>query len=95
MAVDGAGYLYVVDSGNHAIRTTRVVPPLLQFSVVGNQLVLTWPAPSTGFVLETAGTLSAGALWTPLTNGITMEGNNLVLTNNLSGAAAFYRLHKP
>ncbi len=95
VALDGAGYLALADSGNHAIRTTRVVAPLLQFSVVANQLVLAWPASSAGFALETAGTVSAGALWTPVTDGITMAGSNLVFTTNLNGAAAFYRLHKP
>jgi hypothetical protein len=95
VALDAAGYLYVADSGNNAIRTTRVVAPLLQFSVAANQLVLTWPASPPGFVLETAGTLASGTLWTPLTNGITTAGDNLVLTNNLGGTAAFYRLHKP
>jgi sugar lactone lactonase YvrE len=95
VALDGAGYLYLADSGNNSIRTTRVVSPVLQFSVAPNQLVLSWPAYLSDFVLETAGALSPGALWTPLTNGITTAGNNRVLTNNVGGTAAFYRLHKP
>jgi sugar lactone lactonase YvrE len=95
VALDGAGYLYIGDSANNTIRTTRVVPPLLQYSIAANQLVLTWPAYLLDFVLESTGTLSPGALWTPLTNGIAAAGDNLVLTNNVGGAAAFYRLHKP
>jgi sugar lactone lactonase YvrE len=95
VALDAAGHFYIADSGNNSIRTTRVVAPVLQFSVAPNQLVLSWPAYLADFHLETAGTLSAGALWTPLTNGITTAGDNLVLTNDLGGTAAFYRLHKP
>ncbi|HOX55930.1 MAG TPA: NHL repeat-containing protein [Candidatus Paceibacterota bacterium] len=94
-ALDAAGNLYLADSGNNAIRTTAVVEPLLQFSVAGNELALAWPSYLTGFVLETAGTVAAGAVWTPLTNGIAMAGNNFILTTNMAGAAAFYRLHKP
>jgi sugar lactone lactonase YvrE len=95
VALDAGGYLYVADSGNHAVRTTRVVAPLLQFSVAANQLVLAWPVSAAGFVLETAGTLSAGAPWTPLTNGITTAGTNFVRSNSLTGVAAFYRLQRP
>jgi len=94
-ALDSAGRLYLADSGNNVIRMTWVVPPLLQYSVAASQLVLTWPASPAGFVLETAGTLDPGTLWTPLTNGIAMEGSNLVLTNGLGGTSAFYRLRKP
>jgi hypothetical protein len=39
------------------------------------------------------GKLSLGAIWAPLTNGVVTLGNNFVLTNDASAAAAFYRLH--
>ena len=95
VALDGAGYLYIGDSANNTIRTTRVVPIRLQVSVVVNQLVLSWPMYPAGYLLETASALTPGALWTPLTNGITPVGNNLVLTKELTGPVAYYRLHKP
>ena len=31
--VDGAGYLYVAESGNNSIRVDRIVPPSLQFFI--------------------------------------------------------------
>ncbi|MSU57409.1 MAG: hypothetical protein EXS35_04390 [Pedosphaera sp.] len=95
LTADGAGYLYVADSANNIIRTTRVVPPTLQLASAGNQLVLSWLTSAGGFVLETSPTLATGAVWSPVTNGIVTLGDNFVRTNNASGAAAFYRLHKP
>ena len=47
-----------------------------------------------GFVVETSGTLSAGAIWTPLADPVVTNGNNCVLTRNLGAAPAFYRLRK-
>jgi len=85
----------VADSGNNSIRTDRVVPPTLLFAVSANQLVLFWPVSASGFGLETAGTVSPGAVWTPRTNGVVVVGDSFVLTNLLNAAAGFYRLHKP
>ena len=44
-------------------------------------------------MLETSSTVSPGAVWTPLTNGVMTLGNNFVLTNDVGGSNAFYRLH--
>jgi hypothetical protein len=62
---------------------------------LGNQKLLMWPVSSEGFILETSPTLSVGAIWSPVTNGIVNAGDNFVLTNSPNGAVAFYRLHKP
>jgi len=83
----------VADSGNNLIRTTRIVPPTLQFWRAGDQLVTSWPVSSEGFVLETSPSLTGGA-WTPLSNGIVVSGDNIFQTNN-SSSPAFYRLRKP
>lgn len=93
LAMDGAGYLYVADSGNNLIRTTRVVPPTVQIWMAGNQLVTAWPSSSEGFVLETSPSLVGGA-WTSLSNGVVISGDNFFRTNN-SSSPAFYRLRKP
>ena len=95
VARDDAGYLYVADSGNNTIRTERVVPPTLQITAAANLLVLSWPTTANGFVLETATTIAAGAVWSQLTNAVVLVGDSFVLTNNATAAALFYRLHKP
>jgi sugar lactone lactonase YvrE len=94
LAIDGAGHLFFADLGNNTIRTDQVVTPLLQLSVQGSELVISWPASAGGFVLETIGSLSLGAQWMELTNNISTQGENLVMTTQLSRASAFYRLRR-
>lgn len=95
LALDNAGYLYVADSGNQLIRTTRVVPPRLITLRSPDHLFLTWPVSAEDFVLESSPVLEAEGLWTPLTNGVVNLGDNLGVTTPTGGDAAFYRLHKP
>ena len=47
------------------------------------------------FELEEGDAVSAGAMWTPPTNGVVAVGNDYVLTNAATAATAFYRLQKP
>ncbi len=94
LALDNAGCLYVADAANHLIRTTRVVPPTLQFAALEGQMVLCWPTSAEGFVLEQSPTVDALAAWSPATNGIAILGDSFICTNS-PGAAAFYRLRFP
>jgi sugar lactone lactonase YvrE len=94
VAFDNAGNLYVADTHNSTIRLGRAIIPSLQIApAVNYQVILSWPTWAYSFVLETSSTVSSGAVWTPLTNGVVTLGNNFVLTNNVSGSNAFYRLH--
>ena len=94
VALDSEGYLYVADAANNLIRTTRVVPPTLQFTALGGQFVLSWQVSADGFVLETSAAVGAAAAWSPVTSGIIALGDNFVCTNTLVGPA-YYRLHRP
>jgi len=92
LGFDGGGNLYVAGTHNSTIRLGRVITPLLQIApAAGNKVILTWTNWAYAYILETSGTISPGAMWTPLTNGVVASGKNFVLTNNV-GASAFYRL---
>jgi hypothetical protein len=91
---DGAGALYVADLGNNKVRTTRVVPPILQVTRQGANFVLSWPTSSEGFVLEQTLILASPSVWSPATNNIVTLGDNFVRTNALP-APVFYRLQFP
>ncbi|HUA37629.1 MAG TPA: hypothetical protein VMA35_04425 [Candidatus Sulfopaludibacter sp.] len=94
LAFDGAGNLYVADTHNSTVRFGRAIVPSLQIAAVaGGQVVLSWPTWAYAFGLQASGTVTPGAAWTPLTNGLMTVGTNFVLTNNIGGSNAFYRLH--
>ena len=59
---------------------------------VGNHIQLSWPAPSTGFQLQSADSLGALANWSPVTNApkVTNGWNQLGLP--ATNGAAFFRL---
>jgi hypothetical protein len=94
VAFDSAGNLYVADTHNNTIRLGRSLIPSLQIALAGGQAILSWPTWAYHFVLETSSTVSAGAVWMPLTNGVATVSNNFALTNNLNAPTAFYRLHE-
>jgi len=93
--VDGSGYVYLADAANNTIRVDRVFPTTLQVFSSGNQVSIYWPISPIGMVLEVSTSLGTGAVWTPITNGYTISGNDYVLSGVPGGTTAFYRLHKP
>jgi len=95
LAVDGAGYLYIADSANHLVRTTRVVPPTLRLKTAGNHLGLTWPTSSAGFIVQFSQGLGASETWSGLTNAVVDLGDNFAITIPVETAAGYYRLRQP
>ena len=95
LAFDGAGNLYVADTHNSTVRFGRAIIPSLQIApAANNQVVLSWPTWAYTFALETSSTVSPGAVWTPLTNGVVTLGGNFVQTNAVGGPNAYYRLQE-
>jgi hypothetical protein len=67
-------------------------PPQLTITPAGSNTILTWPAASVGFTLQSATNLGSSAIWT--TNSpapVLVNGQNTV-TNPISGAQQFYQL---
>jgi hypothetical protein len=58
-------------------------------------VALTFPAEATGFVLESSPTLGAGAVWTVVTNLVTLPSGQLVLPIDPSGGSRYHRLRSP
>ena len=69
-------------------------PPALGILRQGADVLLIWPAPSTGFVLQSTPTLPATAPWNTVLNVLVTNGQHRALVLP-SGAARFYRLAKP
>jgi sugar lactone lactonase YvrE len=94
LAVDGTGNLVVADSYNHTIRFGQ--PGFsLQAALVMGQIVLSWPASASNYILETSGTPNASASWTAQSSGISLSGDRFVKTNAITPGPAFFRLRLP
>ncbi|HTH46027.1 MAG TPA: hypothetical protein VMB21_00820 [Candidatus Limnocylindria bacterium] len=72
---------------------TEVVPTI-ELAQSGSQLTLTWAGTATGYVLETAPTVSAEGSWTPVTTGITQADGQFTFQAPTAGGPAYYRLTK-
>jgi hypothetical protein len=68
--------------------------PILQLVHSADQLLLSWPANQTGFILESTANLS-GTNWSAVTNVVNVVGSQNVVSSQLSGQGCFFRLRKP
>jgi sugar lactone lactonase YvrE len=82
--------LFVTDSINNTVRLGQ--PALeLQISLSGNQLILTCPSAASGFELQSTTNLTSG-IWSKITSGFTISGNNFILPRDPAAPPTFYRL---
>ena len=71
------------------------VQPVITLSVVSRSaLVVSWPAPTAGYVLQTSTNRSSGG-WTGIGIPPVMSNGQMQVTVPMSGPATFYRLVKP
>lgn len=69
-------------------------PPCLNLSLVGTNVILSWPTNATGFSLQTNGVLSTAINWNILATPYYVSGTNYVVTNAIGTQPMFYRLAK-
>jgi hypothetical protein len=88
-----AGHLadgnYVIDGGFWGL--FGLEPPRLTITRSGNNLLICWPSPSTGFKLQQSGTLVPTS-WVDVTQAPTDNGTIKCVTVTMSSATTFYRL---
>jgi uncharacterized repeat protein (TIGR03803 family) len=65
--------------------------PALTIAPAGNHTIISWPTWAPHFTLQVATNLSS-VIWNDITNAPSTVGDNYVLTNTVSGKAAFFRL---
>ena len=80
-------------AGNGTVFAVGLPAPPLGILPVSNQVVISWPAWGSNFVLQAATNLSSGT-WSNITSGLAPVGTNYVFTNALSGQAAYFRLQQ-
>jgi hypothetical protein len=68
------------------------LPPSLQIQLAGTNVVLAWPLSGAGYVLQSTDKLTPTTSWTTVTNVPVIVNFQYTVTNQISGAARFYRL---
>jgi uncharacterized repeat protein (TIGR03803 family) len=83
--------------GSHGEGTlfALVLPETPSLAIVpsSNQVVISWPASASTYVLQTTTNLASG-IWSDITNGIATAGANMSFTSTAGGRAAFFRLQQ-
>jgi len=77
---------------DHSLALVSSRLPKLEVRVFANQLLLSWPASTHNFNLQTTTTLADPNSWTPVSDAPTLVNARYVATNKLSRASRFYRL---
>ncbi len=68
--------------------------PRVSGGLVGTKATFSWPTSAIGFALESTSTLSPPS-WNPVTNAVTVVGDQNTVSVDVVGGGAFYRLSKP
>jgi len=90
-----SGITYSIEGGFWGIFATAPTPgaPLLSIQLTNSGVVLSWPAPSTGFVLQENPAAETGN-WTNVTNAVNVAGGQKQVLVSPAIENKFYRLKK-
>jgi hypothetical protein len=91
-----SGGNYTLDEGLWSILATAQSPPAPSLTIrqAGANITLSWPSPSTGFVLEQSSVL-APASWSTVSPTPADDGVIRSVTLPASGGTRFFRLRRP
>jgi hypothetical protein len=67
---------------------------MLHDTLIGNQIVLSWPVSYTNFILEMATDLGLPFEWRTNPNPAVISGGQFVVTNWIDSARGFYRIKR-
>jgi hypothetical protein len=108
VAVDGSGNVFVTGwaqtSSNSTtgdfvtIKYSSVSPPAPSLTIARtptNTVLISWPSPSTGFVLQQNTNRLGSVNWSNVTGTIQDNGTNRYIIVNPPAGSRFYRLVKP
>ena len=75
---------------------TVTTPVQLVIQRLGNNIIVSWPYPSPGLILESSASLGSSANWLPDATPVQIVGSqNLVIMPVPSGSTLFFRIRKP
>ncbi|GEM_PF-2202863 len=69
--------------------------PMLSIELAGNNVLISWPAPATGFVLQHKESVELGVLWDPIAGPYPQVGDEFHVLVPTVDASRFYRLMLP
>ncbi len=82
-------------AGPNTVPEPPVQAPALAIRREGSNILLSWPAAATGFVLESTASLAPPVNWSPVDTGAAVEqGGQKLLTLPLGAESRFYRMRK-
>jgi uncharacterized repeat protein (TIGR01451 family) len=81
--------------GNHSVSVKTLVEAVkMTVTRSGNTFTISWPASATGFVLESANSLTPPVTWTTVTSPPTqVVGDQKMVTISTASGNRFFRLH--
>jgi hypothetical protein len=80
--------------GNNTVSVKTIVEfPQVDFAVVGNNLVISWPAGATAYSLDRTFSLTPPIIWTPVTTPAPLTvGDQKTITLPIGSGSEFFRL---
>jgi len=72
----------------------QALPPKLSIALSGTNIVLSWPASATGWLLQTSPAVGLPGSWSNITTTPFLLNSQYLLTNVVNTPAQFYRLEQ-